>query len=77
MKKKQVGMPLEILTNCIDKKISLIIRKDKIYIGKLKEFDQHLNVFMEDAYEIIEEGCKFHVGTVLINGGTIAMIDIE
>lgn len=53
------------------------MRKEKMYQGILKGFDEHGNLFMTEAKEIMSEGCCIRIGTVIINGGTVAMIDIE
>lgn len=70
-------VPLNVLKSYVDKKIRIFLRKEITYTGVLRGFDQHGNLFMADAFQIIEEGCEAGLGTVIINGGTVAMIDIE
>jgi U6 snRNA-associated Sm-like protein LSm5 len=70
------SLPLDVLNQSINKKIKLIMRKDKVYIGVLREFDVHVNMYLDDMYELNESGTMSYVGPALLNGGTIAMVDI-
>lgn len=70
-------LPSQILNENINKKVKLHMRKDKMYTGILKEFDEHGNIYMEDVYEINEGNCSVSIGNSVINGGTVAMIDFE
>jgi len=42
--------------------------------GKLKSFDQHLNIVLEDAEEIREDGSLRKLGTIVIRGDNVVLI---
>ncbi len=42
--------------------------------GKLKSYDQHLNVVLEDAEEIKPDGSTRKIGTIVIRGDTVILI---
>ncbi|TBU07384.1 hypothetical protein CWI39_0326p0010 [Hamiltosporidium magnivora] len=69
-------MPLKVFQSAIKKRIRLIMRKDKIYEGILEDYDVHINVYLTDATEISDSGCSIYLGSTIINGGSIALIDI-
>lgn len=56
-------------------KIVLIRTKDDVVLrGKLKSYDQHLNIVLEDAGEVRENGETRKLGTVVIRGDTVVLI---
>ncbi len=42
--------------------------------GKLKSFDQHLNIVLEDAEELRGNGSTRKLGTIVIRGDTVVLI---
>ncbi len=42
--------------------------------GKLKSFDQHLNIVLEDAEELRSDGSTRKLGTIVIRGDTVVLI---
>jgi small nuclear ribonucleoprotein len=42
--------------------------------GRLKSYDQHLNLVLEDAEEILEDGRARKLGTIVIRGDTVLLI---
>ena len=44
------------------------------YVGKLKAFDIHINIVLEDADERYNGELKRKLGTVFIRGDTITII---
>jgi len=42
--------------------------------GKLKSYDQHLNIVLDDAEEILEDGGSRKLGTIVIRGDTVVLI---
>ncbi len=42
--------------------------------GKLKSYDQHLNIVLEDAEEIREDGSTRKLGTIVIRGDNVILI---
>ncbi|MEM0378876.1 MAG: LSm family protein [Thermosphaera sp.] len=55
--------------------IVLIKIKDDITLrGKLRSYDQHLNIVLDDVEEIKEGGDTRKLGTVVIRGDTVVFI---
>ena len=66
--------PLDALNKARDKRVIVELKSGKQYIGKLKAFDIHINVVLEDAEERVENEVKRKLGSVFIRGDTIIMI---
>ncbi|MCD6428842.1 MAG: RNA-binding protein [Desulfurococcales archaeon] len=49
------------------------LRGNKLLRGKLKSFDQHLNIVLEDADEICGNETK-KLGTVIIRGENVILV---
>ncbi len=42
--------------------------------GRLRSFDQHLNIVLEDAEELKEDGSSRKLGTIVIRGDNVVLI---
>ena len=42
--------------------------------GRLRSYDQHLNLVLEDAEEILEDGRTRKLGTIVIRGDTVLLV---
>lgn len=70
----EVSRPLDALNNARDKNVIVELKNNKQFIGKLKSFDIHINVVLDEAEERIEGEVKRKMGTVFIRGDTIILI---
>lgn len=50
------------------------LKGDREVRGKLKSYDQHLNIVLDDAEEIREDGSTRKLGTIVIRGDTVVLI---
>ncbi|MBI2208049.1 small nuclear ribonucleoprotein [Candidatus Woesearchaeota archaeon] len=66
--------PLDALNRARDKRVIVELKNNKQYIGKLKAFDIHINVVLEDAEEYTDGQMKRKLGMVFIRGDTITVI---
>ncbi len=66
--------PLDALNKARDKRVIVELKSGKQYIGKLKAFDIHINVVLEDAEEHINNELQRKLGVVFIRGDTITTI---
>ena len=66
--------PLDALNKSKDKRIIVELKNNKQYIGKLKSFDMHINVVLEDAEERINGEVVRKLGGIFIRGDTITVI---
>jgi len=64
-----------LMNNSKDKIVLLRMKNSKTVQGKLKNFDIHMNMTLEDAEDISDEKSE-KLGTVLIRGDNILAVSI-
>ncbi len=64
-----------LMNNSKDKIVLLRMKNSKTVQGKLKNFDIHMNLTLEDAEDISDEKSA-KLGTVLIRGDNILAVSI-
>ena len=69
--------PLDALNRARDKRVILELKNNKQYIGKLKSFDIHVNVVLEDVEERVNGEVTRKLGVVFVRGDTITIISTE
>jgi len=69
--------PLDALNKARDKRIIVELKNNKQYIGKLKSFDIHINIVLEDVEERMNGEVTRKLGVVFIRGDTITIISAE
>ncbi|QGA69043.1 LSM domain-containing protein [Sulfolobus sp. E11-6] len=63
-----------VLENLLNRRLSIIVKGDKMIKGTLKGFDNHLNVLLTDAEEIKDKTESRKLGTIIIRGDSITYI---
>lgn len=66
--------PLDTLNAARNKNVLVELKNGLRYIGKLKAFDIHINVVLENAEEHFNGEVKRKLGTVFIRGDTITIL---
>jgi small nuclear ribonucleoprotein len=66
--------PLDALNAARNKPVLVDLKNGARYVGKLKAFDIHINVVLEEAEEHQNGEVKRKLGTVFIRGDTIIII---
>jgi len=66
--------PLDALNAARNKRVLVDLKNGKQFIGRLKSFDIHVNVVLEDAEERVDGETKRKLGIVFVRGDTIIMI---
>ncbi len=66
--------PFDTLNDAKGKGIILELKGGKQLVGKLKSFDQHVNMVLSDCEEKVDGEVKRKLGTVFIRGDTIVFI---
>ena len=69
--------PLDALNKARDKRVIVELKNNRQYIGKLKSFDIHINLVLEDAEEHVDGEVKRKLGVIFIRGDTITIISPE
>ena len=70
----EVARPLDALNRARDKRVMIELKNSKQFVGKLKAFDIHINVVLEEAEELVEGEVKRKLGVVFLRGDAIIMI---
>lgn len=75
--------PIEQLAKSLNKMILIKIKKNRLFRGELKSFDQHLNLLLHDCVqiyetedengELVEE--REELGEILIRGDNVVFIE--
>jgi len=64
--------PFDLLNKSVGQNVLIRLKNGVSIRGKLISFDMHMNIVMEDAEEIGENGsAKAKLGTILLRGGNI------
>ena len=66
-------MPLNVLEKSINKRISLLLKDNRILDGKLVGYDEYMNVVLEDTEETKDEQVR-RIGTVVLRGNNVVTI---
>ena len=66
--------PLDTLNAARNKNVMVDLKNNFRYVGKLRAFDIHVNVVLEEADEYCNGEVKRKLGTVFIRGDTITII---
>ena len=66
-------MPLALLEKSVDKRISLLLKDSRVLEGKLKGYDEYMNMVLEDTEERTSEQER-RLGTVVLRGNNVVSI---
>lgn len=66
--------PLDALNAARNKTVMIDLKNGFRYVGKLKAFDIHINMVLEDAEEHLNGEIRRKLGTVFVRGDTITII---
>ena len=66
--------PLDALNGARNKRVIVELKNDKQYIGKLKAFDIHINVVLDNAKELENGQQTRSYGLAFLRGDTIIFI---
>ena len=68
--------PLELLSKSLDERVLIKLKGNRELRGRLIGFDQHMNLILENAEEVIagdEENMK-NLGTIIVRGDNVIII---
>ena len=69
--------PLDTLNRARDKRVLVELKNGKQYTGKLKSFDIHINVVLEEVEERIDGEVKRKLNSAFLRGDTITIISSD
>jgi len=69
-----VDMAVKELETSMGKVVLIKLKGGKVIRGNLQGFDQHMNLSLEKAEEVSEDGQSNSLGTLIVRGDNIIMI---
>ncbi|HUU77372.1 MAG TPA: LSm family protein [candidate division Zixibacteria bacterium] len=66
--------PMDLLSMSLSGIVLVKLKGGRQLRGKLKNYDAHLNLTLEDAEEIIEDGDNNALGTIILRGDNVIII---
>ncbi|NCP72434.1 hypothetical protein GW835_03530 [archaeon] len=76
MSDSKITRPFDMLNNAINKQVLIQLKENVQVRGKLKAFDVHMNIVIEDAEEIIDGKMKTKYVETLVRGDNIVWITV-
>jgi small nuclear ribonucleoprotein len=84
MERRISNRPIDYLKDSIDKIILIKVKRNRLFRAKLMSFDEHLNIFIENAEQIFEyqdEDGNIReehedLGSIVIRGDNIIFINL-
>ncbi|MDD4049395.1 MAG: LSm family protein [Candidatus ainarchaeum sp.] len=76
MSDSKITRPFDMLNNAINKQVLIQLKENVQIRGKLKAFDVHMNIVIEDAEEIIDGKMKTKYVETLVRGDNIVWITV-
>ncbi|HIC98289.1 MAG TPA: RNA-binding protein [Pyrodictiaceae archaeon] len=64
----------KVLAESIGNIVLVKLKGGKEVRGKLKSYDQHLNIVLEEAEEVREDGSTRKLGTIVIRGDNVVLV---
>jgi small nuclear ribonucleoprotein len=66
-------MPLALLEKSMNKKVSLLLKDNRVLEGKLAGYDEYMNMVLEDTEERTADQVR-RLGTVVLRGNNVVSI---
>ena len=67
-------MAVKVLDESVGKVVLIKLKGGKVIRGSLQGFDQHMNLALEKAEEVSDNGQPNSLGTLIVRGDNIIMI---
>ena len=69
-----VDMAVKVLDESINKIVLIKLKGNKTIRGNLLGFDQHMNLLLDQAEEILSDGDSNSLGYLVVRGDNVVMI---
>ena len=71
---EESSRPLDTLNAARNKSVMVDLKNNSRYVGKLRAFDIHVNVVLDNAKEVVDGQIKKQIGLTFLRGDTIIFI---
>lgn len=65
--------PLQLLEKSLNRKVSLLLKDNRVLVGTLTGYDDYMNMVLEDTEETQGDQVR-RVGTVVLRGNNVVTI---
>jgi len=72
-----IKKPLTVLQKAVNKQVSIRLKNDHEYKGKMMNIDQYMNVILTNAEEHSDDSISANYGKLVIRGNNVLFIKIE
>ncbi len=66
--------PFDLLNKALGQQVLIRMKSNMIIRGRLKSFDMHMNLALDNAEELEGSELKTKIGTIVLRGGNIIFV---
>ena len=69
-----IDISLKILSKSLGGTVLVKLRNGKLIRGQLQGYDQHMNLVLESAEELLSNGQSNRLGVIIVRGDNVVMV---
>jgi small nuclear ribonucleoprotein len=68
--------PFDLLSKALGQQVLIRMKSNMVIRGRLKCFDMHMNLALDNAEELENGELKTKIGTIVLRGGNIIFVSL-